>query len=150
MILVSFASPLEHVEGLRPAYHQRKTCSFDRDTIPIDPTWRSGIFDHILCSARGPFLVAAAMVMSVLWLLAAGHMLTSSQILHRNRNSMMSWCIDWDPRHTWNDSLIPSKHIHGVWEHSYAVDGQMQMDPPSCHFHHTENLTASGTTFLLF
>ena len=47
---------------------------------------------------------------------------------------MMSYCIDWGSRSTWNDSHIHSKHIQGVWEHSYSVDEEM--DPPSCNFHH--------------
>ena len=47
---------------------------------------------------------------------------------------MMSYCSDWGSRSTSNDSHIHSKHIHGVWEHSYSVDEEM--DPPSCLFHH--------------
>ena len=47
---------------------------------------------------------------------------------------MMSWCIDWGSWSTSNDSHIHSKHIQGVWEHSYSVDEEM--DPPSCNFHH--------------
>ena len=35
----------------------------------------------------------------------------------------------------WNGSHIHSKHIKGVWQPSYALDGDM--DLPSCHYHHT-------------
>ncbi len=44
---------------------------------------------------------------------------------------MMSRCIGWGPRPTWKGSHIVFNCMHGGWEHSYAVDGQM--DPPSCH-----------------
>jgi hypothetical protein len=48
---------------------------------------------------------------------------------------MMSRYIGWRPRSARNSSHILSKHVQSDWEHSYAVDGQM--DPPSCHYPHT-------------
>ena len=50
---------------------------------------------------------------------------------------MMQGWIGWGPRPTWNGSHIHSIHIQvqGVWDHSYAVDGEM--GPTSCHYHHT-------------
>ena len=35
----------------------------------------------------------------------------------------------------WNGSQIHSKHVTGVWQPSYAVDGDM--DPSPWHYHHT-------------
>ena len=61
-----------HIRLIEPSY-------------PIDPTRRIGISDNI-CGARGPFPAAEAMVSGCCWPLVVG--LTSSQILHRIRNSM--------------------------------------------------------------
>jgi hypothetical protein len=44
-------------------------------------------------------------------------------------------CSGWGSRPTWNGSHIHFKHMQGVWQHSYAVDGQM--DASSCRYHHT-------------
>jgi hypothetical protein len=46
-----------------------------------------------------------------------------------------SWRIPWGTRPTWNGSHIHLKHIQGIWDHSYAVDGQIYTLP--CYFHHT-------------
>jgi hypothetical protein len=54
-------------------------------SYPIDTTRCSGISDNI-CGARGPFPAAEATVSGCCWPLVVG--LTSSQILHRIRNSM--------------------------------------------------------------
>jgi hypothetical protein len=48
---------------------------------------------------------------------------------------MMSWCIGWGLKPTWNGSFIHLIHIQYGLDHSYEVDGQM--DPTSCHYHHT-------------
>ena len=52
-----------------------------------------------------------------------------------SRLYMISSCIGWGYKPTWNGSHFHSIHIQGVWDHSYGVDGRM--DPLSCHFHHT-------------
>jgi hypothetical protein len=35
---------------------------------------------------------------------------------------VMSWCIGWGPRPTWNECHAPSKHIQGVSKHSYSIN----------------------------
>ncbi len=61
---------------------------FTGTSYPIDPMQRGGISDNI-CGARGPFPAAPAMVMSVLLVVGRwSSVLTSTRILHTNRNSM--------------------------------------------------------------
>jgi hypothetical protein len=48
------------------------------------------------------------------------------------------WChgaLVAAPWPMWKGFHIHSKHIQGVWEYSYLVEGQR--DPPSFYFHHT-------------
>ena len=73
------------------------------------------------------------------------HVVTTTLVGHSFRNSaeiFVCWwvkneplCIGWGSKPTWNGSHIPSIHIQGVWQLSYAVDGDM--DPSSSHSHHT-------------
>jgi len=44
-------------------------------------------------------------------------------------------CISWGSKPMWNCTHISSKHIKSDWQHSYAVDGDME--PPLCCYHHT-------------
>ncbi len=44
-------------------------------------------------------------------------------------------CSGWGSRPTWNGSHIHLKHIQGDWQHSYAVDDQM--DPSPCCYQRT-------------
>ena len=50
-------------------------------------------------------------------------------------HQMLSLSGCWGSEPSWNGSHIPSKHIKGDWQTSYAVDGDM--DPSSCHYNHT-------------
>jgi hypothetical protein len=93
MMVMNLPSPLEHVEGFRPAHCWRKHIRLLGASYPINQTCRSRIFG-LLGGARGPFLAAVAMVMWGLlavgcWLLAAGcSVVLLAQILHNSRNSI--------------------------------------------------------------
>jgi hypothetical protein len=85
---MNLASPSECFGDLYRLIAGETHNCFTGTSYPIDPTQRSGISDNI-CSARGPFPAAPAMVMSVLLVVGRwSSVLTSTQILHTNRNSM--------------------------------------------------------------
>jgi len=48
---------------------------------------------------------------------------------------MISSCIVWGSKHTWNGSHIHFKYTRGYWQPSCAMDEDMEH--PSCCYHHT-------------
>ncbi len=46
----------------------------------------------------------------------------------------MTLCCGWGSYPTWNQSHIPSHHMKGSWQLSYAVNGLM--GPLSCQYHY--------------
>jgi hypothetical protein len=72
-MVMDLALPLEHFEGHRPSIAREKYIRLLRGLSPNNLTPR-GRLSGLLCVARGPFLVVAAMVMEVVvgrWTLVA-------------------------------------------------------------------------------
>ena len=68
---MNLASPLECLGDLYRLIPSELHIRLTGASYPIDLTHCRGIYDSI-CSARGPFPAAAAMVMSFCWWLAVG------------------------------------------------------------------------------
>ncbi len=58
------ASSSEHFEGHRPSHHWRKAYLLTQGLTPINPT-RMHSKSNLMCGNRGPFLVVAVMVVTV-------------------------------------------------------------------------------------
>jgi hypothetical protein len=91
---MNLALASEHFGGHRPSHHKKKYIRLLGGSSLINPTHWCGV-SGLLCIARGPFPVAAAMVMEVAvgcWPLVAP-------------------CLCQDKPHSRNNRNLPTKHI---------------------------------------
>ena len=82
-----------------------------------------------------------------LWIWSPRHAVTTTLVGLDLESQLKSWitprfqkipsCSGWGSHPTWHDSHIYSKHVKGDWWTLYAVDGNMDMEPPPCCYHHT-------------
>ena len=70
------------------------------------------------------------------------HAVTTTLVGPDSKSQLKSWvtawcqmkplCSGWGSKHTWNASRLPSIHIKGVWQCSYAVDGNTSQSLWGC------------------